>query len=69
MKNLGMSEVPSGWIVLFQNSDGSTKFDSAKLGSAFSSAIFECPSMLSRQVIRRRMTKSAMAIKAGLLVL
>jgi hypothetical protein len=69
MKSLGMSKVPNVWIVMFQNSGDPAKFDSAKFGSAFSFAIFECLSMLSRRVIRRRMTVTAMAIKAGLLVL
>jgi hypothetical protein len=64
MKNLGMFEVPSGWIALLQNSGCSVKF-----GSVFSSTKFNCPSMFSRQVIRRWMTATAMLIKVGLLVL
>jgi hypothetical protein len=57
-RSSAMAEIPSGRLALLEFSEI----------SAFDSTIFKCLSYLSRQLIRMRMTVTALAIKVELLV-
>jgi hypothetical protein len=65
METLEMTKVLCGWKALLQSFNGSPNCYSAKINSALDAAMGECRSILSRLVIRRRTTATAMAIKVG----
>jgi hypothetical protein len=64
VETLEMTKVPCGWKALLQSFKGSPNCCSGGMNFALNAAMGECHSILSRQVIRRRETVTAIAIKA-----